>query len=155
MSLDQTRARWLVPLSIVGGFVAVLLVATMAVFGWGFFQRGTAEFRGKTNEIEQTKANGDFRIAAYNSFYDQCAGVQFLDVALDSQRDELDNTTNPDDQARLRTNITGVTAQRALAVAQYNADARKTGTVGQFRASDLPYQLPTTHERGERTSCNA
>jgi hypothetical protein len=60
-----------------------------------------------------------------------------------------------DDKQRVQTNITGQLTARSRGVAQYNADARKDYTIGQFRASDLPYELPVEYSKGSRTSCVA
>lgn len=56
--------------------ISILAVAALfliSVYGFGFLQRGTADFRGETGQIEQTKANSDYRIAQYDHFYDACA----------------------------------------------------------------------------------
>jgi hypothetical protein len=42
---------------------------------------------------------------------------------------------------QIYSSITANEAIRAETINQYNVDAEKTATVGQFRASNLPYEL--------------
>lgn len=142
--------------ALVAGLVALLVIGLIGVFGFGWFQRSTANYRGQTGVIERTKANPDFRIQAYEHFYDLCAAVQAVEGTLNASLTELAASTTANDQERIRTNITGLQAQRTRSLAQYNVDARKSGTQGQFRASDLPYQLPSgAFVKGDMTSCVA
>jgi len=101
--------------------------------------------------------SADFRIPAYNHFFDLCAAIQADEASLDAQSDELSALTQGTrDYNRVLTNIAGIVADRQRAIAQYNADARKDYTIGQFRDSNLPYQLDTTqHKKGEQTSCGS
>jgi hypothetical protein len=41
--------------------LVVIVLSAMALFGFGLFNRGTANFRGKNEQIEKTKANGNYR----------------------------------------------------------------------------------------------
>ena len=46
----------------------------IAVYGFGFLQRSTADYRGGTGERERVLADPNYRIAAYDDFYNQNAG---------------------------------------------------------------------------------
>lgn len=134
-------------------FAAVALIVavavTIAIVRWV-----TAPAKGRVQARQQIQS-GSFRIAAYDSFFNACASIQGVEGQLDAQLEE-EKTATGDDLARVQANIAGLKGARAQAVAQYNADARKGYTVGQFRASDLPYQLSTDpYIEGAHTSCVA
>lgn len=135
-------------------FIVVLLVAaSMWLFGWGFFQRETAGFRGETDQIEQISADADYRIAAYEWFFDQCAAVQTKESELAAARTELEAEGLSDyRRQQLNANITAITAARADLINQYNAEAAKADTAANFQSSDLPYNLDT---ESETTTCAA
>lgn len=141
-----------VVLPILATILAVALLFLIAVYGFGFLQRETADFRGETGVIEQTKANSSFRIAAYDSFYDACANVRSLESKIVNMQEELDGTEAEQRETVLKTSITASKNKRAELIESYNADARKEATRGQFRASDLPYELD---ENEEVTICEA
>lgn len=108
---------------------------------------------GALNANDQIQS-GQHRIVAYNHFFDLCAGVRADEVSLDAQNAQLETTTDAFQRTRVQTNITGLLGHRASLMEEYNANARKDYTEGQFRDSDLPYQLPTTAwEKGYRTPC--
>lgn len=132
--------------------VLALLLASMWVFGYGLFTDATANRQGETSKKQQVEGNGSYRIAAYDHFYDLCAGVRTSEEAIDSFRAELATTTDPSRKTVLNASITAQRANRADAINQYNADARKSYTLGQFKSSDLPYELDTT---AKETTCTA
>lgn len=105
----------------------------------------TAETRGETGVREKTVADPDYRIAAYEEFYDKCAAIKAVEQQIDTMQ-----ATKGLPKNQKSTNILALTNQRNTLIQQYNADSRKAGTRGQFRASDLPYQIDTTQEH---TSC--
>lgn len=125
----------------------VVLVSGISIAVWGFGV-GTADVSGRGNAHKQLRS-ANYRIPAYDHFYDLCGSVQANEDALAAQEDELKTATD-DDRSRVAANISGLKAQIARSIRQYNADARKTDTLGHFRASDLPYQLDSTTEG---TSC--
>lgn len=139
-------AGWVIALVVLGSVITVSLWAAGVIFAP---QIGKGEARKQIN-------SGSFRIAAYDHFFDLCAAVQGQEAALDAQYTERTTATG-DDLQRVQANIAGISAQRGRSIAQYNADARKSYTVGQFRASDLPYQLSTTAYTagGGKTECVA
>lgn len=121
--------------------LAMITTFLVLVYGFGFLQRGTADFRGETGQIEKTKANSNYRIAAYDNFYDACASVRSLESKIVNMQEELENTTEVQRETVLNTSITASKNKRAELIESYNADARKEATRGQFRSSDLPYEL--------------
>ena len=139
-----------------GWVVAIAAALTLiAGVGWGIsFAWGwaTAAPNGKLQARRQIQS-GDYRIQAYNSFFDRCAAVQTSETAIDTTAAAL-ATAKGDDKSRLETNLQAQEINRAEAVNQYNADAAKSYTSGQFRASNLPYQLSTDYTpKGVHTVC--
>lgn len=133
--------------------VGAAIVFIVAVYGFGFLQRSTADFRGETDQIEDTEANSDYRIASYDHFYDTCAGVQSLEGKISNMEDELEGTdVGEQRKTTLNTSLTAAKNKRSELINSYNADARKEATKGQFRASDLPYEID---EGEESTVCTA
>lgn len=126
--------------------VAVVLLIALVAGIW-VFRVATADVKGRGDQILKTEGNADYRIAAYDRFYDLCASIQALEdqIAVMSA-----DTTLPAEQRA--TNILALTNQRNSLIRQYNADARKADTRGNFRASDLPYEIDQTQEH---TSCVA
>lgn len=135
---------WVIALTVLGCAITAGL--------WGFGVIFAPQI-GK-GEARKTINSGDFRITAYNRFFDLCASVQGLEGQLDAQKALLPDTTG-DTRDRILTNIAGIEGARAQAIAQYDADARKDYTIGQFRSNNLPYQLPVGAYTGGRTSCVA
>jgi hypothetical protein len=131
--------------------LVVIVLSAMALFGFGLFNRGTANFRGKNEQIEKTKANGNYRIAAYDQFYNLCASVQDDEATIQNLEEELKTKPPQDRITQINASLTAVKSGRRSKINEYNADARKTATQGQFRASDLPYHLDATQE----TTCTA
>src|SRR5699024_680417 len=133
-------------------FAVVIAVALFlaAVYGGGLMQRLTADFRGETGQIEQTQADADYRISAYDQFYGKCAGIQTLESKISNLSDELEETDDEQRKSVLNTSITASKNKRAELINDYNADARKEATRGQFKASDLPYEVDINEEE---TTC--
>ncbi len=141
-----------IPLIIVGA-ICLLIALVGGSFIARYWLAGPA---GAVDAVEQIQSGAN-RIAAYNHFFDLCAGVRADEVALEAQHMLL-NAIEDDkfQRSRVQTNITGLQGHRAGLIEEYNANARKDYTVGQFRDSDLPYQLPAgMWEKGVRTSCGS
>lgn len=136
----------------VGVLILIISTILVSVYGGGFLQRMTADFRGETSQIEQTQADADYRISAYDQFYNKCAGVQSLESKIENLTEELEAAEDEKRKSVLNTSITASKNKRAEMINDYNADARKEATRGQFRASDLPYELS---EEEEETSCES
>ena len=134
--------------------LALLLIAIASVGGW-VVRYYTAAPKGIITAQEQIQS-APSRIGAYNYFFDLCSAVQANEAQLDALYAERGVVTTDRDRSRVNASITGVTAERGRGIARYNTDARKDYTIGQFRDSDLPYQLPVTgYEAGRRTSCGS
>lgn len=135
---------------IVLGVVAAILLLAGVGWAWRYY---TASVEGKVGASEQIQS-APHRIAAYNHFFDLCAGVRADEVSLDAQTIQLQATTDAFQRTRVQTNITGLIGHRASLIEEYNANARKDYTEAAFRDSDLPFQIPPTMwEKGYRTSC--
>jgi len=126
-------------------FVACVWGLVAGIWGLGV---ATAGIYGRGEARKQIQS-ADFRIAAYNHFYNQYSSIKSLEGQigeLAKQLDVLEAGTR--DYSYALTNLTGVKNLRHQAIQQYNADARKSYTEGQFRASDLPYQIEDTNYPG-------
>lgn len=132
----------------------VLALFAVAVTAIWFIKYQTAEVRGKINAHE-TVQSANSRLANYNHFFDLCAAIQGYESALKVHRATLAELVSAKadthDIDRTRTVIAAVSAQRGRAIAQYNVDARKEGTMGQFRDAALPYQL--NDDSAGKTQC--
>ncbi|OGZ61467.1 MAG: hypothetical protein A2932_01675 [Candidatus Spechtbacteria bacterium RIFCSPLOWO2_01_FULL_46_10] len=131
-------------------FVALWIGVASAVWG---FEVATAGIYGR-GEAQRQIQSAPHRIAAYNHFFDLCAGVRIDEQSLEAQAAQLEATDDSFQRTRIQTNITGLIGHRASLIEEYNANARKDYTEAQFRDSDLPYQIPATAwKNGDRTSC--
>jgi hypothetical protein len=122
--------------------LAAVVILTLLGLGWRYI---LADPKGKVQAQEQIKS-GPSRIAAYNHFFDLCASVQSDEAAITSLNQEL--TTGPSESRRgqIQASLTALRSARAEKINQYNADARKDYTIGQFRSLGLPYTLEPTSE---------
>ncbi|MGH1563088.1 hypothetical protein [Mumia sp. DW29H23] len=137
--------------AILGGLAAIALALVVGVYGFGWFSQQSAGFRGETSKRNLVEANGAYRIAAYDSFFDRCASVQATEDSIRVQLEEM-ATASPERKQQIAANVTASRAVRAQAIRRYNTDAAKTYTSGQFLSSDLPYQLDIN---AKETSCTA
>ena len=96
------------------------------------YQWVAAPFVGELDQ-RKTVQSGEFRMYSYEHFYDLCASIQRKQRALMAQ-EEVDN-------GRAAQNIAALKAQIQGDISQYNADARKEETMGQFKARDLPQHI--------------
>lgn len=124
----------------IGLFLLTAFVVAGLSIGAFALEWYTIPFFGKL-EARQQIQSGSSRIVNYNHFFNLCASVQALEdrqaIALTSQ----DQAPNDFERYRVSQNIAGIAGLRAEAIRQYNQDALKDYTAGQFRDSDLPYQL--------------
>lgn len=153
---DGVRHAGWFPVAVAAAAVVMLfaiIVGAMGVFGFGWFQRGTADFRGETEAIENVQADGDFRIAAYQQFFDLCAEVQSVEDRIGQMENTLANAEPGSTRAdEAQTNLDALRATRSQLVRDYNSLASRDFTEGQFRDRDLPYQL---NINSEETQCAA
>lgn len=145
--------------------VAVLVAGTIGAvaFGWGY-QWVTAPIRGAVDARETIQADGNFRIQAYNQFYNQCASIQGLERDIDASLILFTSSDNENDRRIARANMTGISAARDGAIAVYNTESHKQWTVAQFKSEALVYEIPTgsyltydattdTFKTGAKTVC--
>ena len=140
---------------IIGWSLAFLV--SIYLIGWAAFgiRVMTAGIVGRGQAEIQIQSPSS-RIPAYNHFFDLCASVQQAEAGIDSQTDLLEASSDANDEARIRTNIAALEMTRLNGIYQYNADAAKDYTIGQFRDSKLPYRLDDSpYEAGkEHTQCS-
>lgn len=138
--------RWH-PIAIGAAVIALVIgIPLGAIFLVGALKKGTADFRGDVAVTESVKANGAYRIAAYESFFNRCAEIQAKEATIAALKEELVTADN-DRAFQIRATLTGVNSGRASDIARYNADARKTDTQASFLASTLPFQIDPTQEK--------
>lgn len=136
------------------GVLAVVAIIALVIGGWAI-KYYTADVRGKIDANETIKS-GNNRIAQYDKFFNACSSIKSLESKIDASTSELAQA-DPSDRGRLLSNISGQLGARAEAINNYNADANKSYTNGQFRSSNLPAQIPLTEyvAGGKKTLCTA
>jgi len=143
---------------LVGGAVAGIAVVVGLVFGgiylFGGISNHTANFRGEVAKKNLVEANGAFRTAAYDHFFDLCAAVQDDEAQIDSLNVELksDPPPTPERISQIQQNLTALRANRAVDINQYNVDTQKGYTEGQFKADGLPFHLSASDKETRCTS---
>ena len=125
-------------LAVIG--VILLIVAAYAVTYY------SANVRGAVSANEQIKADGNFRIAAYDKFFDDCATIQSTEGRIVAQKSELNQAPSAFRREQILANLTALKSLRVEQITRYNTDASKNYTIGQFRASKLPYYINPSPE---------
>ncbi len=138
--------------ALVAAVVALALVMLIGVFGFGWFQKETAGFRGDVRETERLVADPEYRIAIYDQFYELCTGVQSAEAGITAQTDELSRTTDPARRAQLESNLSALETQRASLINQYNNKSGAERTQGRYFPPELPSRLSIDTEE---TQCVA
>ncbi|MGH3987107.1 MAG: hypothetical protein ACRDTZ_07290 [Pseudonocardiaceae bacterium] len=121
--------------------IVVLAIALAGAYLTGFFSDVTADRRGQTEQRERTVGDGDYRIANYDAFFDRCEAIVATEGDIAATREQLNASTDETQRFYDQQNLRAQEAQRRTLVAQYNADAAKAGTAGQFRDSNLPARI--------------
>jgi hypothetical protein len=147
-----TGAALAAVLGIIAAMIVGLVIASMAVFGYGIFVDHTADRSGRTQVKKDTIGNGSYRIAQYDAFYDECATIQTDEQTIHNITTALTTTTDQNYKITLNASLLANENKRAADINSYNGDARKADTKGHFRSSDLPYQIDPNQES---TSCTA
>lgn len=131
------------------GIFLTLVLAIALVWGivagvWGLGV-ATADLYGR-GQAHKVIHSADFRIEAYDHFFNQYASIKSLEGKIDELAATL-NQLEPGtrDYNRVLISLAGTKGLRHEAIQQYNADARKSWTEGQFRDNDLPYQIEDTN----------
>lgn len=131
----------------VGGIVLAVILTLVLVAGVFAVTVLWAPWKGAGEQRKAIHGSGEYRIAAYNRFYDDCAAVQAVEDQLAAMK--ADKTLPADQRAA---NVLALTNKRNTLIRAYNADSRKEDTLANFKASDLPYQIDPTQET---TTCTA
>jgi hypothetical protein len=111
-------------------------------YAWTQFTMDTAERRGEASKQEQVEANGAYRVAQHDWFYNMCG-----DIKAKQQNVEL-----MEDSGYTKQEIAANKAQLNEMVNDYNSKAANNYTAGQFKADELPYQIDAEKEV---TSCGS
>ena len=142
-------------LYIVLGMVGILLLwLVIASTIWGFGV-ATAGIFGRGEAHKQIQSS-EFRIESYQHFFNTCASIQGLEGQIDELTAQLKQFEPGSREYNIiSVSLTGVKGFRHTAIAKYNQDALKDYTEGQFRDSDLPYQIKDTNypNEGGKTGC--
>lgn len=141
------KAAGVTALAIASVIAAAILFTALALV-WRYV---IAEPRGRVQQ-EEILQQGQNRIARYDYFFNLCAAVQSDEATIVALRQELETNPPASRVTQINATITALRSGRAEKINQYNVDARKSGTIAQFRSSDLPFQLIPT---SEVTSCIA
>lgn len=156
MADENIRINWWQIIKWSGGGILLILLLWMGIASaiWGF-RVATAGIYG-AGEARREIQSAPFRIGAYQTFFNQCASIQGLEGQIDEitvQLEVLESGTRSYDLTL--SSLTGTKGLRHRAVAQYNQDALKDYTQGQFRDADLPYQLVDSNypSEGGKTIC--
>src|SRR3990167_3979702 len=125
---------------------ALVALVFLVLAGWGItaatfgMRVATAGLVGRGEARIQIQSAAS-RITNYEHFFDMCAAVQGQEGSIDAQLVALGTAERDRDRSRININIAALQSLRQQSIAQYNADAFKDYTRGQFRDSDLPYQI--------------
>lgn len=123
------------------GIIALWLVVASALWGFGV---ATGGIYGRGEAYKKIQS-AEFRIEAYQRFFNQYASIKGLEGKIDeltAQLGQLEKGTR--DYNYVLSSLAGVKGLRHEAIQKYNADAQKNYTEGQFRDKDLPYQILDT-----------
>lgn len=119
----------------------ILLIIIASIYVSGFISMGTADFRGEVDKKEKVEANGNYRIDAYNEFYDTCSSIQAKQDQINNLNSLLATESDTSRKNDLKGAILANENQKASLIREYNAKASAKYTVGQFKDSNLPYHI--------------
>ena len=135
--------------------VFMSIVWTLVFFSFGI-RVATAGIVGRGEARIQIQS-ADFRIQAYQQFFDLCASIQAAEDRMDETHRQiglLDAESDP--WFRKQEEFAAQSATRQRGIRDYNTDANRSWTQGQFRDEDLAFQLTTElydPEGGNKTIC--
>ena len=135
----------------------VVLIIAIVVGVWAV-RYYTAETRGKITATEEIQS-AEFRIYSYDHFFDICGAIRTNEANLDLQTDILDGFVSAgfgpgdDKYDKQMQNVAAQSRFLRRLKEDYNQDADKEGTRGQFKAECLPPEVSTDYEYGKETPC--
>src|SRR5690625_5149713 len=109
-----------------------------------------AEPTGVVEAREDTQS-GSNRIAQYDKFYDLCTSAKTAQDQIANLEEERDGGVSEAREDQITASMTALKGKRDESVNKYNSQAAKNYTAGQFRDSDLPYELDGKKD----ITCNA
>lgn len=118
----------------------VLLIICAVIAGVYVYRYNMAKVEGIVGAQEQIQS-APMRISAYNYFFDLYGAIKSYDASLKALNENLAAVSSEGERERILATIAGLKGQKARATQQYNMDAKKSYTVGQFRDWQLPYQI--------------
>lgn len=99
-----------------------------------------AEPSGQVEAREQTQS-GSNRIAQYERFYDLCTSAKTAQDQITNLEQEQDGGVSESRETQISSSITALRGKRDESVNKYNSLAQRDYTAGQFRASNLPFEI--------------
>lgn len=129
----------------------VLTLLGLAWYGVHIWRRETADTKGQTDVVEQISGDADYRIAAYEEFYDRCWAVIELEAQIQLAEEAVEAESTDWGREEAERNLLALQNTRIDLITSYNSAASKTDTAQNFLASDLPRELNLEGE----TSCTA
>lgn len=137
------------------------MIALIAVILGGIFfvsqvvRRATSPIEGQTQVIEQTQGRGNYRIASYEWYFNQCGAIQAAQDRIINQLTELETVdSNSERFATIQTNLLAQRNVRDKLVREYNANARQEETRGQFRDDGLPDEISIDADEENVVDCS-
>lgn len=136
--------------------VGMFFIAVLGVYADNWFAHLTSDTKGDTEKLSLVEAQGEFRIAAYDHFFNLCTSIQEKEATIRGQKQELETNPSPARVEQINANLGVLQAQRDSLINQYNNDGAKDYTIGQygpkelFGGTTLPYPLSL---QAEETTC--
>ena len=122
-------------------FIVIIGILMSALWAFGVF---TSPIVGKGEAYKEIQSK-EFRLGAYNYFFNQYHSIIGLEGSIDENLATLELLEKgTKEYNRILTNVTALKSLRHQAIQEYNANATKEYTAGQFRDAQLPYQIEDT-----------
>ena len=123
-------------------YIGIAIAAFIAIYVVGVFLTGslsifTSDFRGEVEKHEQVEAQGEYRVAQYDYFFNLCGDIQAKQQNI-KQLESLGPEYNEE--------VTANRMQLNEMVSEYNSAASSEYTKGQFKDDELPYQISAERE---------
>lgn len=128
--------------------IAAAVAIVLLVAGTLGIKYLTADTRGQVDANERIKADGGNRIAEYERFFDLCSSAMTTQDQIDNLEDEAKTAEEPR-LTQISSSITALKGKLSENVNDYNSAASRDYTSGQFRDSNLPFEL----DREKEISC--
>lgn len=130
--------------------VAVIIGLGVLIGGGLGLRAVLAEPTGQVEAREHTQS-GTNRIAQYERFYDLCTSAKTAQDQITNLEQERDGGVSESRDSQITSSITALRGKRDEAVNKYNSLAQRDYRAGQFRASNLPFEI----DGQEPIKCNA